>query len=110
MPTVPQTTLTPETLRERLGGGSGLTVDYATRLLQEASGLVEDALTEAFRDVPVWAVDLCVERTARGLRDGAKAATGTGQVGVGDAVPLRSPADPLTSSYPILRRYVVIGV
>lgn len=110
MAVVPDTTLTAEALRKRLGGGSGTTLEDAEALLAEAAGLVADVFKDAHRDVPQWAVDLVVFRTARGLRDGNKASTGAGQVGVEGAVPLRSPADPMKSSYPIMRRYVVMGV
>lgn len=108
MATVPATTVTAQQLGDRLG-----TKDQteAKRLLDLASKMVADTLAHAWRDVPVDVVNELVYRVGRALKDSAKTNSGgAGQVTVTDATTLRAPADPLTSSYPIIRRYVVMGL
>lgn len=107
MAVVPVTTVTTADLAPRLGNPGEAEV---ARILAEAKVIVSDIFAAAWRDVPVEIVDECVYRVARAIKDASKASTGAGQVTATDAQPLRSPADPLTSSYPLVRRYVVLGI
>lgn len=110
MAVVPDSTVTAAQLAPRIGANNGVT-DEVTRIWEEAKILVADIFAGAWRDVPLHVVNECVYRVGRGIKDATnKASNGAGQVTAGDAQPLRAPADPLTSSYPLIRRYVVLGI
>lgn len=109
MATIPDTTVTPALLAPRLGAAE--VTPEVTRIFNLAKAEVEDAFKDAWRDVPVAHVDECVYRVGRAIKDATnKAATGAGQVTATEAVPLRAPADCRASAYPIIRRYVVLGL
>lgn len=108
MVTVPETTVTLEQMAEHLSVTVPAKVQH---IYEEAVELVAAVFSEAWRDVSVKSVDNCVRRVGRALRDAEKkASTGAGQTGVNDVPQIRVPADPLTSSYPIIRHYVVMGL
>lgn len=82
------------------------------RCLEVAIAVLEDYLEDAIRPVPPAVVDDCVVRVGRAVfdstaRGGGGAAQQT-QVGTGDFV--RGPRDPLTPVYPMLARYVLVGL
>lgn len=110
MATIPDTTVTAELIAPKLGANNGVTAEV-TRLYELAVSEVKDAFASAWKDVPVEIIDECVYRVGRALKDSAnKSAGGAGQVAVNDGPPLRAPADPRASSYPLIRRYVVLGI
>lgn len=110
MATVPDTTVTVDALKPRIGGASTPDAEV-TRILALASGEVAGAFVGAWKDVPVTVIDECVYRVARAIKDATKASAGGGaQVTVTDGPALRAPSDVLASSYALIRRYVVVGL
>lgn len=108
MPTVPATSLTAAAISHRIGNPGESETE---RIFDLAVGEVEAAFAGAWRHVPVAVVDECVYRVARAIKDSAnKNAGGGGQVTATEGAPLRTPADPLVSSYPLIRRYVALGL
>jgi hypothetical protein len=106
MANIPATTVTSDQLGSKIGASGA----EAERLYTEAVDTVTEALATAWRDVPVSAVDECVYRVGRALKDSGRTSTGAGQMTATDAPGPRNPTDPLASAYPIIRRYVVLGV
>lgn len=110
MANVAETTVTAALLAPKLGE-KGAPSDEAKRIYALAVSEVAGAFAGAWKDVPVEIVDECVYRVGRAIKDTTnKSASGSGQVAVNEGPQLRAPADPLASSYALIRRYVVVGV
>lgn len=109
--TLPTPTVTEAGLKARLGGGASLTTDEVNRLLALSTDLAMEAFKDAWKAPTVEVMDEVICRIARALKDSTKtASTGASQVTAGEVQPLRAPADPLVSAYPLIRRYVVLGL
>lgn len=81
------------------------------RVHGEALGLLTDATTSAFREIPAEVCDDLFLRVARACWDGVKQMNGQASgTQVEGQAPVRAPRDPLREVEPILSRYVVMGL
>jgi hypothetical protein len=106
MALTPPTTITAASLATTLKVAAGTPVEDA---LQEATGLLESATAETFREIPVAVMDAMVVRVARAAYEGRTRSQYGGSQATqvqGEAVQ-RPPRDPLEAARPLLSRYVV---
>lgn len=81
---------------------------YIEEALEVATALVDDYISNAYRDVPQSVYSNEVLRTAHAVYKQNETVSGSQQVvELGQVTTTRFNRDPLTASYPTLRRYVL---
>lgn len=103
----PVISVTKDSLATRLGKTGENDAAEVERCFDLAEAELLDAVRNAWREVPTEQADECVLRIGQALWDMRKTSNGQGQVTVDGQPSLRTPADPLTTSRPIIRKYVI---
>lgn len=106
----PAITVTKDTLASRLGKTGPADAAEVERCFNLAKDTLLDAVRNAWRAVPGNDADECVLRIGQSIWDMRKTSNGQGQVSVEGAPSPRTPTDPLVTSRPIIRKYVVMGL
>lgn len=103
----PVITVTKDDLATRLAKTGPSDAAEVERCFNLAEENLLDAVRNAWRAVPTGDANECVLRIGQSLWDMRKTSTGQGQVSVDGPPSPRAPADPLTTSRPIIRKYVI---